>query len=229
MSISRTVNITCPGCGTQQDVRLYDAINVNTDPELKDALMQNMLNRIQCAGCDLNFRVDKPLMYNDPKLNMLIHWVPETEEMGREEILDEFEESLERMHENMPEDQKAPNVRLVLTRVELVELIFMLEKGLNQRVVEYVKYSIFTRNPEKANPKTHRLLLNVEDSNDEEFCFVLQDVESQELGQMLRYGRHAYDSMVELYEENADEFLDMFPGPLISARELLLEDEDFEA
>lgn len=229
MSISRTVNITCPGCGTKQDVRLYDAINVNTDPELKDALMQNMLNRIQCRGCDLNFRVDKPLMYNDPKLDMLIHWVPETDEMGREEILDEFEESLERMNASMPADQKAPSVRLVLTRVELVELIFMLEKGLNQRVVEYVKYSIFTRNPEKADPKTHRLLLNVEDSTDEEFCFVLQNVENQELGQILRYGRGAYDSMIELYEENADEFLEMFPGPLISARELLLEDEAFDA
>ncbi|WP_372794047.1 CpXC domain-containing protein [Pontiella sp.] len=227
MSISRTINITCPGCGTQQDVRLYDAVNVKTEPELREALMQNMLNRIQCAGCDLNFRVDKPLLYNDPKLGVLIHWVPETAEMGREAILDEFEGSLERMNAGMPADQKAPSVRLVLTRVELVELIFMLEKGLNQRVVEYVKYSIYTRNPEKANPKTHRLLLNVEDSTDEEFCFVLQNAESQELGQILRYGRAAYDSMAVLYQENAAEFLEMFPGPLISARELLLEDAEF--
>ena len=52
MSISRTVNISCPSCGTQQDVTLYDSINIQTDPELKDALMQNQLNRIHCEDCD---------------------------------------------------------------------------------------------------------------------------------------------------------------------------------
>ncbi|MDF7826646.1 CpXC domain-containing protein [Pontiellaceae bacterium B12227] len=229
MSISRTVNISCPSCGTQQDVRLYDAVNVNTDPELKDALMQNQLNRIQCVDCELSFRVDKPVLYNDPKLKMLIHWVPESAEMDREAILAEFEQSLDQMNEMMPEDEKVPNVRLVMSRVELVELIFLLEAGLNQRVVEYVKYSIYTRNLEKIDPHQFRLLLNVEDSTDEEFCFVMQDVQSQELGQLLRYGRAAYDSMVELYKENADEFTDMFPGPYISARDLLLEEAEYES
>jgi hypothetical protein len=229
MSISRTVNISCPSCGTQQDVRLYDAVNVNTDPELKDALMQNQLNRIECIDCDLSFRVDKPVLYSDPKLEMLIHWVPESDEMNREAILEEFEQSLDQMTAMMPENEKVPNVRLVMSRVELVELIFLLEDGLNHRVVEYVKYSIYTRNMEKFDPKQFRLLLNVVDSTEEEFCFVAQDVKSQKLGQMLRYGRTAYDSMVELYKENPDEFTDMFPGPYISARDLLLEDEEYEA
>lgn len=229
MSISRTVNISCPSCGTQQDVRLYDAINVETDPQLKDALMHNQLNRVECRDCDLSFRVDMPMLYNDPKLNILIHWVPESNEMDRAAILEEFEESLEQMNEQMPSDLEVPNVRLVMSRVELVELIFLLEAGLNHRVVEYVKYSIYTRNPEKIDPHQFRMLLNVQDSTDEEFCFVMQDVNSLELGQIMRYGRAAYDSMIELYKESPDEFLDMFPGPCISARNLLLEDEEFEA
>ncbi|MEI6892494.1 MAG: CpXC domain-containing protein [Pontiella sp.] len=229
MSISRTVNISCPSCKTQQDVRLYDAVNINTDPELKDALMQNQLNRVECIDCDLSFRVDKPMLYNDPELKMLIHWVPESEEMGREAILEEFEQSLDKMNEMMPEGEKVPNVQLVMSRVELVELIFLLEAGLNPRVVEYVKYSIYTRNLEKIDPQKFRLLLNVQDSTDEEFCFVMQNAKSQVLGEMLRYGRTAYDSMAELYKENSDEFTDMFPGPYISARDLLLEDAAYEA
>ncbi|MDF7807656.1 CpXC domain-containing protein [Pontiellaceae bacterium B12219] len=229
MSISTTVNISCPSCGTSQDVRLYDAINVNTDPELKVALMQNQLNRVECIDCGLSFRVDKPVLYNDPALKTLIHWVPENDAAGREEILEEFEQSLEKMNAMMPEDQEAPAVCLVLSRVELVELIFMLEAGLNQRVVEYVKYSIYTRNSEKVNPKQHRLLLNVQDSTEEEFCFVVQNAATNELGELLRYGRAAYDSMSELFVENPDEFMDMFPGPCISARNLLLEEEAYEA
>ncbi len=210
-----------------QDVQLYDAVNVETAPQLKDALMHNQLNRVECPDCELSFRVDLPMLYNDPSNSILIHWVPETEEATREQILEEFDRSMEQMNSIMPEDVELPSVRLVLSRVELVELIYLIEAGLNQRVVEYVKYSIFTRNIEKVDPHKHRLLLNVQDSTDEELCFVVQNADTKELGSILRYGRVAYDSMCELYDENPDEFLDMFPGPCISARNLLLEDEEF--
>ncbi|HEY5653220.1 MAG TPA: CpXC domain-containing protein [Pontiella sp.] len=226
MSISRTVNISCPSCGTQQNVKLYEAINVQTDPQLKDALMHNQLNRVKCTDCDLDFRIDLPVLYNDPKNNIMIHWVPENENMNREDILEEFELSLEQMSEVMPDGVSLPNVRLVMSRVELVELIYMIEDGLNQRVVEYVKYSIYTHNVETVDPHRYRLLLNVQDSTDEEFCFVMQNVQDQTLGKVLRYGRSAYQSMCELFNECPDEFVEMFPGPCISARNLLLEDDE---
>jgi hypothetical protein len=225
MSRSRTFHIACPSCGTQQDVELYEAINVDAEPELKQALLENRLNRVECADCDASFRVDMPMLYNDPKKNILIHWMPESEGMTRDQIIEDFDQALEQINEALPADVDAPSVRLVLTRVELVELIFMIEAGLNQRVVEYVKYSIYTRNLEKVDPHKYRLLLNVQDSTDEELCFVMQDVETQELGTILRYGRPAYQSMCELYKESPEEFMDMFPGPCISARNLLLDDE----
>ncbi len=229
MSISRTVNITCPSCGTQQDVQLYDAITVDAEPQLKDALMHNQLNRVDCADCELSFRVDLPMLYNDPANKILIHWIPENEETPREQVLEEFDRAMEHMNSLLPDDVEVPSVRLVLTRVELVELIFLIEAGLNQRVVEYVKYSIYTRNLEKIDPHKVRLLLNVQDSPEEELCFVQQNVQTLELGGILRYGRAAYESLCELFEETPDEFLDMFPGPCISARNLLLEDEEFGA
>ncbi len=229
MSISRTVNITCPSCGTQQDVQLYDAITVDAEPQLKDALMHNQLNRVDCADCELSFRVDLPMLYNDPANKILIHWIPENEETPREQVLEEFDRAMEHMNSLLPDDVEVPSVRLVLTRVELVELIYLIEAGLNQRVVEYVKYSIYTRNLEKIDPRKVRLLLNVQDSTEEELCFVQQNVQTLELGGILRYGRAAYESLCELFEETPEEFLDMFPGPCISARNLLLEDEEFGA
>jgi len=190
MSKRKTFNIKCPSCGTQQDVELYEAVNVAVEPELKQALLENR----------------------------------ETETLAREQIIEDFDQSLEQINEMLPADITAPNVRLVLTRVGLVELIFMLEAELNERVVEYVKYSIHTRNMEKVDPNRFRLLLNVQDSTDEELCFVIQDIESQELGRELRYGRAAYQSMCGLYNETPEEFIEMFPGPYISARNLLLDD-----
>lgn len=226
MSQSKFFNIKCPSCGVQQDVELYEAINVGADPELKKALLENRLNRVDCIDCDASFRVDMPMLYSDLQHNILIHWIPETADLKKDQIIEDFDQSLEQINEMLPPDIAAPSVRLVLTRVELVELIYIIEAGLNQRVVEYVKYSIHTRNMEKVDPKKFRLLLNVQDSTDDELCFVIQDVESQTLGDILRYGRSAYQSMVELYDENSEEFLEMFPGPCISARNLLLEDSD---
>ena len=225
MSISRTENITCPSCGVQQDVQLYDAIDVKNDPDLKEALMQNQLNRIECTDCDVSFRVDMPLLYNDPENKILIHWIPETDDMIREQVLEDFDVAMEQMNGMLPEGEELPTVRLVLTRVELIELIFMIEAGMNQRAVEYVKYSIHTRNMEAVDPHKYRLLLNVQDSSDEELRFVMQDVQEQKLGKELRYGRPAYNSICELHEEDPGEFLEMFPGPCISARNLLLDDE----
>ena len=74
----------------------------------------------------------------------------------------------------------------------------MIESQINHRVIEYIKHSIFERNLEKLNPVTHKLLLNVEDSTEDELCFVVQNIKTQELGEILRYGRSAYHSLVEL-------------------------------
>ena len=224
MSISRTINITCPNCGTPQDVQLYDSINADTDPQLKDDLMKNRLNRIVCVDCEAGFRVDMPMLYHDPGNGILIHWIPERDGLTREQIVEDFDRSMEEMRTAVPDDIDLPTVRLVLSRVELVELIFLIEAGMNQRVVEYVKYSIYTRNMEKVAPEKYRLLLNVQDSTDEELLFVMQDAQEQTLGRVLRYGREAYQSMSELYDESPEEFIEMFPGPCISARNLLLDE-----
>lgn len=224
MSIKRSVNITCPACGTSQDITLVEVLNAQTDPDLKEDLMHNRLNRVSCSNCDIDFRVDLPLLYTDAEEELMIHWVPENEDANREQILEEFDEVIERMNAETDEQVPVPNVRLVMTRVELIELIYMVEAGMNQRVVEYVKYSIYTRNQEKLNPECHRMLLNVEDSTDDELVFVMQNVEDQQLGQVLRYGRSAYESLLELFADDPEEFMEMFPGPCISARDVLLED-----
>lgn len=226
MSRCNVYPISCPSCGKQQDVYLYESINVEEDPELKVSLMENKLNRVECTDCDASFRVDMPLLYNDPKNKVLIHWMPEAAGTTREQILEDFDRMIEDMNGFLPDDISAPSVRLVTTRVELVELIFMIEAGFNQRVVEYIKYSIYTRNMEKLGPQKYRMLLNIQDSTDEELCFVMQDVDSLGLGNVLRYGRKAYQSMCDLFAESQDEFMDMFPGPCISARNLLLDDEE---
>jgi hypothetical protein len=223
MSAQKTYNIRCPRCAHEQRVELYDSINVAQQPELKAALFENRLNRVQCEDCDAEFRIDKPLLYNDPDRQILIHWMPDVS-LSREEILDEFDQSMEVLRAALPEDIEPPRVRLVFSRVELVELIFIVEAGMEERVVEYIKYVIHTRNPKKVPPQTRQLLLNVQDSTAEDLMFAIQNVESSELENVLSYSRESYRSVQASYRENPDDLMDLFPGPHISARALLLEE-----
>ena len=224
MSAAKTYNIRCPQCGHQQSVELYDSINVSQQPDLKTALLENRLNRVQCESCEASFRIDKPLLYNDPDRGILIHWMPDTA-VSREEILDEFDRSMEELRAALPEDIEPPRVRLVFTRAELVELVFIIEAGMEERVVEYIKYTIHTQNMKRMPPAAKQLLLNVQDSTADELLFAVQNAATFELEDVLSYPRKAYHGVREMYRKNPDEFAELFPGPYISARGALMEEE----
>lgn len=221
MSAAKTYNIRCPQCGHQQSVELYDSINVAQQPDLKTALFENRLNRVQCESCEASFRVDKPLLYHDSDRNILIHWMPDTA-VSREEILDEFDRSMEELRAALPEDIEPPRVRLVFTRTELVELVFIIEAGMEERVVEYIKYTIHTQNMKRVPPAEKQLLLNVQDSTVDELIFAVQNAKTFELEDVLRYPRTAYRNILKMYCDNPDEFTELFPGPYISARGALI-------
>jgi len=223
MSAQKTYSIRCPQCEHTQDVELYDSVNVAQEPELKQALFENRLNRIQCEDCGAEFRIDKPLLYHDADRNMLIHWMPDSA-VSREEILDEFDKSMEELRGMIPEGMEPPRVRLVFDRVELVELIFIVEAGMDERVVEYIKYTVHTQNMKRLPPESKQLLLNVQDSTADELLFAIQDLETAQLEDLLRYPREAYRGVQKMYQDNPDEFLELFPGPYINARTTLLDE-----
>ena len=225
MSAQKTYNICCPQCGHEQKVDLYDSVNVTQQPDLKVALFENRLNCILCTSCEASFRIDKPLLYHDPGRNILIHWMPDTA-VSREEILDEFDRSMEELRAALPKDIEPPRVRLVFTRTELVELIFIIEAGMEERVVEYIKYTIHMQNMKRVPPAEKQLLLNVQDSTADELLFAVQNTATFELEDVLRYPRAAYRSVRDIYRKNPDEITELFPGPYISARNALMEEED---
>ncbi|MBM4152409.1 MAG: hypothetical protein FJ220_02660 [Kiritimatiellaceae bacterium] len=223
MSVQKTYTIRCPKCQHSQSVELYHSINVTQQPELKSALFENRLNRVHCESCDAGFRIDKPLFYHDSSRGILIHWMPATV-ASREEILEEFETGIELLRRSLPQDVEPPSVRLVFTRTELVELIFILEAGMDERVVEYIKYVIHSQNLQRVPPATKQLLLNVQDSTADELLFVVQNAATFELEDILRYPRSAYHATRKLYRDNPGELLNLLPGPYISARSVLLDE-----
>lgn len=216
MSQVNTYNIECPQCGSPQDVALYDSMNVEESPELKDALMSNQLNAITCAHCAFSFRVDKALLYNDPRKNVMVYWIPYQRKT--------FQYTMQELTELFPPGLGIPDIHWVNKRTELIERIFLLEAGLNERIIEYIKYIIYTKNLDQLNPAAKALLFNTQDSTDRILYFVVQDLASQKLESMLEYSRDAYNALYEMFDrdEKTPTLLELFPGPYISARDLLL-------
>ena len=227
MSFAKTYSIRCPQCDHTQSVELYDSINVAQEPELKTALLENRLNRVQCESCDTSFRVDKPVLYHDADRNILIHWMPDTT-CSRDEILDEFDDAMDELRTALPEGAEPPRVRLVFTRVELVELMFIIEAGMEERVVEHIKQTIYMQNMDRLPPAEKQLLLNVQDSTADELLFAVRNLKTAELEDVLRYPREAYRGVQKMYRKNPGEFIELFPGPYISARAALLEEAEEE-
>jgi hypothetical protein len=225
MSQQKTYNIRCPKCQQDQSVELYESINVQTSPDLKKLLMANQLNTVTCGQCALAFRVDKPLLYHDPARRFMIYQIP----LGENAVENgerEFTESLGRLSSLIPKDIQAPDVSLVFSRTELVERIFLRDAGLNERIIEYIKYMIYTRNAGKIIPARKILLFDAEDSTPEALCFVVQDVKSRKLESVLQYDRKTYAALCETFDKDdqTPTLLELFPGPYISARRLLLKE-----
>lgn len=224
MSASKKHPIRCPKCEHTQTVELYDSINVSQEPMLKDALLENRLNRVDCESCQTSFRVDKPVLYHDTDRNILIHWMPDVG-CTRDEILDEFDSSMVELRASLPADMEPPRVRLVFTRVELVELMFIIEASMEERIVEYIKYTIMSQNSSRIDPTEKELLLNIEDSTADELLFAVRNIETAALEEVLRYPRESYRGVQKMYADNPEEFMELFPGPYINARTALLEEQ----
>ena len=225
MSQQITYSITCPQCGHIQDVDLYDAINVEEDPELRNELIGNKLNVVICESCSFSFAVDKPLLYHDPDRDIMIYLMPlhgQTLEEGQRT----FTEFINTLTRSLPEDIPAPHVHLVFTRSELAERLFVLEAELDERIIEYMKYMIFTRNLEKVHPQQKLVLFDAHDSNEDQIAFLIQDIQTRKIDGILKYERSAYDSLDEMFDEDEQtpDLFEFFPGPHISARELVLRD-----
>lgn len=226
MSQTNTYSIRCPKCNGQQDELLYDSLDAGAEPELRRRLLENKINVVVCGQCGHKFRVDKNLLYNDSREGWMVYLYPTPLE-NMEEAETEFRQVLDDLSSVLPSGKTMPLVDLVLSHIELVERIFVREAGLHPKVVEYVKYLIYTQNLDSFLPEEKAILINGQECNEENLCFVVQDVNTHKLETLMHYKREGYDSLLELLHQDGELSLanQLFPGPYVSARAYLVREE----
>ena len=226
MSQKRKHEIACPLCGQEQSVELWDSINVDSEPELREALLLNRINRVECVGCRKSFRVDKPLIYRDREQDIFIHFDPLVGGRTLPDVEKSFQAAMAELNRLLPKDVLPPEAQLVVEWSELVERIFLLEEGLDARLVEHVKYMMFQQNADKLPADKKNLLFDAQDSTDEQLCFVVQDVATKKLEAVLNFSRADYEALVNVFDSGDQLALleEQFPGPYLSGRLRYLQD-----
>ncbi|AKJ63813.1 CpXC domain-containing protein [Kiritimatiella glycovorans] len=215
--------IQCPECGHEWQTEVRDLAEADRDPDVREQILANRFNFAECPSCSYGFRIDRPVLYLDRPRAIVVHWIP-LHGQDLNELERQYEQSLEKSDQAAQPHERPPRPQLVLSRNELIERVFLLEEGYDERVVEYLKYLIYTKNISRMPPDRKELLFDVHDSTEEELLFVVRDLESSQFEELVRYSRSAYDEERERFEQDDTELRRLFPGAYKKARFAVLQE-----
>ena len=130
MSSSHETVYTCPYCGKEFTITVWDSVNVSTDPDMRDRAVSGDLFRHSCPHCHTDFMVQARLIYMDPdhKFVIYLNTVP------AEPTMQAVGEQLKRM---------GYTLRRTETLSEFTEKIQIFEDGMSDIAVELAKYDSF--------------------------------------------------------------------------------------
>ena len=135
MSKSHTITVECPHCHTKTDVKIWDSINVDLNPELREKIFSYEFFLHECEHC----RKVTPLRYNtiyhDMKHKFMLFFVFLEED-------EEFCNGIQNMENQFGRVMKGYTFRVVYGLLEFMEKILILEHGLNDIAVERQKFCI---------------------------------------------------------------------------------------
>ena len=112
----------CSRCGAVHEVSAVQSINAVTQPELKASALDGSLFTWKCPDCGTLNLVKYPLLYHDPSQNLIL-------------IYTDSESNLNAS--GLPEGYTG---RIVSSVSELIEKIKIFDAGLDDIVMEMVKY-----------------------------------------------------------------------------------------
>lgn len=130
MSVPQNKKIACPKCGGENNLRIYNSVNVVENPKLRENILNGRMFNFFCDLCGHPFMISYPVLYSDIKKEFMVYYYPETtkNQIG------------ERFFDIEAQDKYAPiRKRLTSTYNEFREKIVVMESGLNDMAVEVTK------------------------------------------------------------------------------------------
>lgn len=216
--------VECPTCDAPLRATPVTVLRPHSDALRQ--LFKGQLNRVTCDACHTSFVLDVPILYRDDATRFLVYFVspPDSDKWP------ECERQMQRVTAQVfsPESgQEPPSCRLVTDRSALIEKIALHERGLDDRIVEYVKYQLFS-NPNREHrldPVRHRLLYDFSsDAEGTNLAFIVFDRERGRATAGAHIPMDVYREVAETFMGSLkmrDELQSLFPGYVVSVERLL--------
>lgn len=124
------VEITCPKCGYHKHVKSHTLVLPEMEPELRKRILRNTMFSFQCPCCRQEIMYLHNFLYHDKKHQFLIY-------MG------EDGSCLPELREQFPQ----AILRHVQTPAQLIEKIRILEDGMDDRIIAFLKLQLKRKYP----------------------------------------------------------------------------------
>lgn len=138
-------NFKCEKCGNIQNVNIFPYINFNENPEYY-ALVRNLdIFKIKCEKCNTNAIVKYDALYLNETQKYFIYLLTD------KDLIQKFRHQITYFIETILNKNEKYNfdefkTRLVFNTNQLMEKLAIFELGLNDKVIEVIKYGFYENN-----------------------------------------------------------------------------------
>lgn len=136
MSKSKMEKVTCPQCGKESEIRVWESLNAEMNPKEKQQLLEGAFFNFTCA-CGYTATIDAGLLYHNMTKQTMVYYVHEEAVGDTEKMLNDI-----RQHDEFGMEDY--NYRIVTSQNALREKAIILENDLDDRVMELVKFFLYT-------------------------------------------------------------------------------------
>ena len=134
MSLCHKENIECPNCKKIGKKVIWESINVDLDPEMKEEIKSGKIFEYKCPKCKESFNIDYPLLYHDMTNKYFIYY---TLDDKVPELPDEY---------NLLKGYKS---RMVKSIHDFREKVIVLDDNYDDLIIEVIKMFILTKMEDK--------------------------------------------------------------------------------
>lgn len=145
MSIPRKEAVTCPRCGKETDIVIWESLNAELNPKEKQQLLDGTLFRFTC-DCGYTAGVDSAMLYHDMTHHTMVYYVSEA-------MVEQIDDMFADIRKNGAFEMRDYKFRIVTSQNALREKAIIFDNDLDDRVMELVKLfcyvHIHKQHPEK--------------------------------------------------------------------------------
>lgn len=143
MSSYKVHTIKCPKCGVEGKFTAWDSVNVDLMPKMKEKVVSGELFRWTCPECGETFTVPYPVLYHDMTNKIMVYHLLQRRNLSDSGVVNLLG------RRGLMADYTLRNCYSI---DDFREKIAQLEAGLDDRIIEFLKYYILHYDESKQVP-----------------------------------------------------------------------------